>query len=302
MSRKDDIKLIKESLETMIAVNDVEAGYWFWFWKLYEIVSDIFIYDNLPAGLTSEVITNNLILTGHCCIIKKNNKYFAPFSHIFDFDEYYQPTKMVYANPVVKDAKTYKIGKDCDIIYNTKLKHRVWNLKVDGGLVSYIGRYARQLADIESTINIYIVNKRAEGFPTADGEATANSIKAFFDKIAMGFRAVISDDAIINKFRQVDITNPNTHDGINDFLIARDKILEQFLRSIGVRMNNYKKAQVNEEELTVNNQLLIISVDNMQKAQQEGFDLFNKRNNENVIVRINDNYLVENVEGSEEDV
>lgn len=296
---KNSIRFIKGQLETMYPVNEVETGYWFWFWKLYDIVIDIFDYDNLPEGLSKEVIENNLILLGHCSIIKKNKKYFAPFSHIYDFDEYYQPTKMVYANPRVTDNKIYIIGKDCDVIYNTTMKHRVWNLKVDSGLFTFIARYARQLADIESTINIYMVNKRAEGYPTADGEATANSIKAFFEKIAMGFRAVISDDAIISKFRQVDVTSPKDKDGINDLLMARDKIIEQFLRSIGVRMNNYKKAQVNEEELTVNDQILIISLDNLLKARQEGFDAFNRRNNENVKVRINDKYKVER---SEEDV
>lgn len=287
------IKDIKAKLETIYQVNDVDSGYWYWFWKLYNIVIDMFDYNNLPEGISKESIENNLILLGYCSFIKRKNRMFTPFSRIFDFDEYYQPTKMVYANPRITDYHTYKIGYDCEVVYNTSMKYRVWNLKVDGSLFSFLGRYARQLSDIEATSNIYAVNCRTTGYPVADGEATANSIKAFFDKLSIGERAVISDDSIINKFRSVDIHSPNIKDGVNDWLIARDKILEAFFRDIGIKMNNPKKAQVNEEELTVNNQLLLISVENMLKARKEGIEKVNNMFNLNITVELNEKFDVE---------
>ena len=287
------IKDIKAKLETIYQVNDVDSGYWYWFWKLYNIVIDMFDYNNLPEGVSKESIENNLILLGYCPFIKRKNRMFTPFSRIFDFDEYYQPTKMVYANPRITDYHTYKIGYDCEVVYNTSMKYRVWNLKVDGSMFSFLGRYARQLSDIEATSNMYAVNCRATGYPVADGEATANSIKAFFDKLSIGERAVISDDSIINKFRSVDIHNPNIKDGINDWLIARDKILEAFFRDIGIKMNNPKKAQVNEEELTVNNQLLLISVEDMLKSRKEGIEKVNNMFNLNITVELNEKFDVE---------
>lgn len=291
------IKDIKQMLNTVYDVKDVNSGYWYWFWKLYNIVVDIFDYQNLPEGVTKESIENNLILLGHCSFISKKGRMFTPFSRVFNFDEYYQPTKMVYANPRIVDYKTYIIGKDTEVIYNTSMKYRVWNLKVDSGMISFIGRYARQLADIESTINIYTVNARITSYPTADGEPTANSIKAFFDKISIGERAVISDNSIINRFRSVDISNPNIKDGINDWLIARDKILEGFYRDIGVKMYNPKKAQVNEEELQVNDQLLLISLDDMLKARKEGLERVNNMFNLNITVDINERFNVQNFGG-----
>lgn len=287
------IKDIKTKLETIQNVNDIDNGYWYWFWKLYNIVIDMFNYYNLPDEVTKESIENNLIMLGYCSFIKRKNKIYTPFSRIFDFDWTYQPTKMVYANPRLTDYHTYKIGYDCEVVYNTSMKYRVWNLKVDGGLFTFIGRYARQLADVEATANIYSVNCRTTGFPVADGEATANSIKAFFDKLSIGERAVISDDSIINKFRNVDIHNPNIKDGINDWLIARDKILEAFFRDIGIKMNNPKKAQVNEEELTVNNQLLLVSVEDMLKARKEGIEKVNNMFNLNISVELNEKFDVE---------
>lgn len=289
------IKEIKKILSSMYEVKNVENGYWYWFWKLYNIVVDMFDYDNLPEGISKEGIENNLILLGHCSFIRKRDgKLFTPFSRVFDFDEYYQPTKMVYANPRIVDYKTYLIGENCEVIYNTSMKYRVWNMKTDSGLYTFIARYARMLADIESTVDIYIVNMRETSYPTADGEPTANSIKAFFDKLALGERAVISDNSIINKFRTVDMGRPNPKDGINDLLIARDKVLEMFYRDIGVKMYNPKKAQVNEDELQVNNQLLLISLDDMLKARVEGLEKVNKMFDTNITVSLNSRFDVEN--------
>ena len=289
------IKELKKVLSTMYEVKNVENGYWYWFWKLYNIVVDMFDYDNLPEELTKENIENNLILLGHCTFIRKRDgKLFTPFSRVFDFDEYYQPTKMVYANPKIIDYKTYLIGTTCEVIYNTSMKYRVWNLKTDGGLYTFIARYARLLADIESTVDIYTVNMRETSYPTADGEPVANSIKAFFDKLALGERAVISDNSIINKFRTVDMGRPNPKDGINDLLIARDKVLEMFFRDIGVKMYNPKKAQVNEEELQVNDQLLLISLDDMLKARAEGLEKVNKMFGTDIKVKLNSRFDVEN--------
>ena len=294
------IKEIKQMLESMYDVSNVENGYWYWFWKFYNIIIDMFEYSGLPEELTKEEIENNLILLGHASFIrKKDGSIFVPFSRIFDFNEYYQPTKMVYANPRIFDYKTYTIGKDTEVVYNTSMKYRVWQLKVDSGLYTFIGRYSRLLADIESTIDIYIVNQRFTSYPTADGDPTANSIKAFFDKIGIGQRAVISDNSVINKFRNVDIKNPNTKDGINDLLIARDKILEGFYRDIGVKMYNPKKAQVNEEELQVNDQLLLISLDDMLKARQTGLEKVNNMFGTNISVKLNDRFDVENYSGGD---
>lgn len=285
-----NIKNVKNLIKSMYSVTDVEEGYWYWFWKLYGIVISIFDYENLPEKITKEDIENNLIMLGYCSFINKNGNLYCPFSRIFDFSWNYNPTKMVFANPRLLEYKTYTIGEDCEVVYNTSMRYRVWNLKVDGGLRTFIARYARQLADVESTINIYTVNSRLTSYPTADGDKMASNIKAFFDKITLGQRAVISDDAIINRFRNVDVNRTSIRDGVNDWLIARDKILEQFYRDIGVRMNNPKKAQVNEEEIEANDQLLLISLDDLLKARKEGFERVNNMFGTNIIVKLNERF------------
>lgn len=285
-----NMREIKKRISSLYNTADVEQGYWYWFWKLYNIVIDIFDYDGLPENIKKEDIENSLILLGYATVFDKGGHLYSVFSRVYDYDFAYQPTKMVYANPRLINTHIFNIGEDCEVIYNTSMRYRVWNLKVDGGLYTFIGRYARQLADIESTINIYTVNSRITSYPSADGDKMASSIKAFFDKITLGSRAVISDDAIINRFRNIDINRSSIRDGINDWLIARDKTLEQFYRDIGIRMNNPKKAQVNEEEIEANDQLLLISLDDMLKARVEGVDRVNDLFGTNISVKINERF------------
>ena len=143
---------------------------------------------------------------------------------------------------------------------------------------------------IESTINIYMVNNRATSYPVASNDNVKNSLRRFFSRLRNGENEIISDDAIIQQFRNIDILGRNQKDGINDLLIARDKILEMYFREIGVKMYQPKKAQVNNEEVEANNQLLILSHDDMENSRREGVERVNARWGINIRVQLNERF------------
>ena len=282
-----------QDIDKIYNVADVNVGFKYWFWKLLNICISMFDYDNLPPMLPQREIELNLILTNHCVVFQDSkNQLITASTNIFGFDVYYNPTDAMYANPNLR-YKKLSIGQNCEIIYNNNLKDNVNFIPSDGSLKSFIYRYSRMLADIESTINIYTVNSRLTSYPVASNDKVANSIKSFFKKVKSGKNAVISDDAIIQEFRNVDINRTSLKDGINDLLIARDKILEQFYRDIGVRMYNPKKAQVTEDEIEVNNQLLLISKEDMLKEREEGVNRVNDMFGTSISVKINDRFLVD---------
>ena len=281
------------NIDKIYDVADVNTGFKYWFWKLLNICISMFDYANLPPMLPQREIETNLILTNHCVVFQDaKNQLITASTNIYGFDVYYNPTEAVYANPLLK-FKKLTIGMNCEIIYNNNLKDNINYIPSDGGLKSFIFRYSRMLADIESTINIYTVNSRLTSYPVASNDKVAQSIKSFFRKVKSGKNAVISDDAIIQEFRNVDVNRTSIKDGINDLLIARDKILEQFYRDIGVRMYNPKKAQVTEDEIEVNNQLLLISKDDMLKQRLEGVERINNMFGTSIDVKINDRFLVD---------
>lgn len=289
-------------IKTMYDVSNVKNGFDYWYFKLFNILLGMFKYKNVPKGLSQRELELNLMMTGHASVIAKNDgTLFTPLSNLYGYDEYYQPTFMTFANPVTVSTKQYKIGVDCAVIYNCSLKDSLYYVKADGGLNSFVSRYARMLADLESTINIYTVNQRLTSFPVSTDGSVTESLKAFFKNLTLGKRGIISDDSIIEKFRNVDINRSNVGDGINDWLIAKDKILEQFFRELGVRMNNPKKAQVNTDEVEANDQLLLIQSDDMLNQRNMDYDFMNKMFGTNLEVELNPKFDIRNYSKGGED-
>ena len=282
-----------KSINKIYSVSNVTNGFSYWYWKLFSVLLDMFDYEGLPDSLPKREIEIQLMLTGHCVVFLDNGELVTTSTNLFGFDRYYKPTKATFANPVMQ-SKTLTIGENCAIIYNNSLYNNVSYIPTDGGLDSFVCRFARQLADIESTINIYMVNTRASSYPVASNDSVKNSLTRFFSRLKNGENAIVSDDAIIQQFRNVDIIGRNLKDGINDLLIARDKILEQFYREIGVKMYQAKKAQVNNEEIEANNQLLLLNHDDMEMCRKDGFVGVDNLFGTSINVKLNERFNVEN--------
>lgn len=289
--KQTPLKQIRLALESMYNVNDVETGYNYWFNKLLLRCMSIFNWNNLPETLPEREIELNILLTGHCVIFKHHDEIVTQCTQLFNNQDsiYYYPNKAIYSNPKIK-SDTLKIGVNAEIIYNTPLQDNIFYLPSDGGMLTFISRYARMLADIESTLNIYTVNERLVSFPTASNDNTKNSLVRFFEKLAIGRREIISDNSIVEQFRNVDVVRTNIKDGVNDWIIARDKILEQFYRDIGVKMYNPKKAQVTEDEIESNSQVLLISLKDLLKERQQGVERVNKMFGTNITVEISEEF------------
>lgn len=291
-----DIQRLFRKVNSMYDVADVKNGYNFWFFKILNLLLQMFEWEGLPEYLPQREIELNLLLTGHCGFVPVNDgTVFCPLSSIYGYDRFYQPTNLIFANPVIKSKNDYKIGRDCEVIYNSSLKDSLWYIKSDDGLYTFIARYARQLADAEATLNIYMVNARLTAVPVTDDNNVAQSIKAFFKSLTAGKREIITDSSMIENFRNVDILNNRTSDKAQDWLIARDKIFEQMLRDIGIRLYNPKKAQVTESELESNDQLLLISTNDMLKSRQEGIEKVNNMFGFDISVKLNEKFDVSKI-------
>lgn len=296
---------LQSKMELLYDVADVRRGYKYWFSKLLDVLIKMFKYDNLPEGLPAREIELNLLITGHAVILANPDKpgqLFTPLTSIAGVDQYYQPEWAVFANPDVtkKNGKQWMFDKDCINIWNNSLQESMWYLPLDGSMYTFIARYARQLADIESSINIYMVNSRASSLPVSDDNTVIESIKLFFKKLAMGKRSIITDSNIVEKFRNVDFNNSSGKDDLNGLLVARDKILEQFYRDIGIRMYNPKRAQVTESELESNDQLLLINHDDMLECRETGIDKVNDMFGTNISISLNPLFDIKEVMSNEQ--
>lgn len=278
----------KKMVSMLYDTASVPLGFDYWFYKLLNYVLGIFKYDGLPDSLPGREILMNLIITGHAVIFENKGELVTTRTTLYDFDEYYRPTKATFGN-VKLLSRTLRLGKDSEVIYLTRIEGNVLTDQcVDSGLLTFIKRYARMLADIESTIDVTMVNTRLVSFPVASNDSVKENLSAFFNKLEMGERAIITDDLIIEAFRNVDIIGQRNGERLNDLLIARDKILSMFLRDIGVKFEQeQKRAQLTEDEVTADEQLLLLNVSDMLEVQKEGVERVNKMYNTDITVSIN---------------
>lgn len=287
------------NLDQMYNVADVVAGYKYWFSKLLNITLSMFEWEGLPKTLPAREIEGQLQLYGHCVVFIKNGKLVTTQVDTYDIDDYYQPTKGVYAQPILGSGNLTLNGYDNCLIWNNSLKDNVNDIPVDNNLYSFISRYSRRLADVESTSNIYTVNNRSTNYPVAKNDKVRKSLEKFFNMLSLGKMSAISDDAIIEGFTVQPIPKNTSVDDIIKWEDARDKILEQFWRDLGVKFRNNKRAQMSDEEVEADEQVLLISLDDMLKCRQEGVKLLNEKFGLSVSVRINPRFDREEIRSNE---
>ena len=285
------IRKIKNEMMMLYDAADVATGFNYWFYKLLNYVLGMFEYSGLPESLPAREIELNLIITGHAVIFKHNDDLVCIRTELYGFDVYYNPINAVYGNMKIPE-KTLTFGQNATVIYNNYIQGNILdNQIVDGGLLTFIKRYSRMLADIESTINIRAVNSRQTSYPIARTQAMAEQLKAFNAQVEAGRRAIITDQMILDAFRNIDIAGKQDTEKINDLLIARDNILASFFRDIGIKFQQaQKRAQLTEDEVEADDQLLVINPREMLKQRREGLQRVNDLFKTNITVALNPNF------------
>ena len=271
-------------------VESIPSGFRYWRTKLLNYCLSIFQWEGLPDSIPWRELESNLILEGHVVIFEsdRTQELVAPITELYGFDEYYRPTGAVFGNTLIP-YKRLELDINAAVIYNDRIRGNILRDQYpDSGLATFISRYARLLADVEGSMDTYLINTRTRSFMVAKNEIMKAQLEDFQRRVALGERAVITDDDFLEAFRNVDIVASSGSDRINDLLAARDKILSMFFRDIGVKFEQeQKKAQLTEDEVTADEQLLLINVDDMLQERREGCERVNKLFGTNISVKLN---------------
>lgn len=127
-----------------------------------------------------------------------NDTYGLTFQpgNLYGYDLYYQPTDFIVANPVAAISKTYKIHEECELI---KLTPDFM------GIFDIINYYAEKLANMDSAINMSIINNKIPMILTARNKAAAQALKKVVDKVNKGDPLVILDAELCNDEKDKDL-------------------------------------------------------------------------------------------------
>lgn len=273
-------------LNTLYPVNSVPKGYKYWVRTLTEKCLGMFTYKNLPEYLPDYEIELRLIETGYCAVFNDKDKKYGlvtSYGGLSGYDLYYKPTKFVYAQPILGGANL-EIHKDVVIIYNSQIDSLEPN-----GLSELIRRYARMLADIDSSINIYVVNTRAMSMNVASNQKVAKTVDEVMKKLRFGDYSTITEEGIMEGVRSL-TNNQTTVNVLTELIVTRENMLKAFFREIGIKSAIEKKERMITDEVESDNQMLIINQADMLKFRQNGIAEINKVFNTKITVEIAEEY------------
>lgn len=227
-------------------------------------LDSMFKWTGLPDTIPERILERYLKLNGWCGIAKvqstgKDTPYcfFGGLGSVPD--EYYQPTEIILANPVL-GSHNYKIGVDC-----------VWakNDSLAAGVSKIIARYAHLLAANDISINVAQVTTRMPFVLVAETQSEIESAQAFIKKAEDG-EIGITKSISFNKGLEPKPTMQGDPGGYLKALIELHQYLKaQWSIDLGIDSNfNMKRERLNTAEVDSNSPYLLPLVDEMLKFRQ----------------------------------
>lgn len=277
MNLKDINKYLKGSYQ----VKSVPKGSFYWRKYLLSRCQNLFIYRGLPDTIPQWQIEQQLIVKGNAAVVKKNDKLYSPWGGTpYGFDVNFVPNKFTYANPIIGSDSNLQDGKDCAILWNSEID------KLGGSwLWDTIQRYARMLADLESTFSNITIYSRSALLAQVQGDRQGIAVDAAIKKMEVGDITTITNSQMdfnsIEMFKLPPITD------FKGYTDARDYLINCFLNTIGLQTLEEKKEHLIQAEINQDNDILTNNSDIMYSMRCQNVDKINKTFGTNISVSKN---------------
>lgn len=267
-------------------VKQVKKGYYFYLRVLFEKCLGMFKYYNLPKSLPAEEIEKRLMWFGFAGVFNhKDYGLTVCDGGLSGVDQYYRPTKFIYAQPALGEGEL-KINDECVIIYNTQS-----DVVSPYGFRELIMRYARLLADVDASIDIQLINTRATKLNSVADDNTAKVVNNAMQALESGELYTINQDSLLDRWTPKD-WNTAHPDTLEKLINAKQNLLNSFLEEIGVKSINEKRERMISNEVCADNQLLMVNTDDLLYKRIHGVNAINDMFGTEIEVELNDLYDV----------
>lgn len=277
---------------------DKNILYQHFFRTLYNNASKVILLKGLPDDADKEFIMSQLLLVGRIAVFKTKGKTYFLNGHIGGIpDEYYYPTKVLIANPVLGSFDLER-DKEAVMVYLTPTD-RILDVPktptiIYGGLFSLISMVANILAECMTTVNTTLMNTRVHAIYTADTESAAKSAEPILKSIYMGKPYSVVTSELLERLN----VNPLSEHGLSNCLIETlevcQYVLSLFWNGIGIDANyNMKRERLITAEVDKNIQSLIVPIQTILETLNDGFKKANDLFNTNVEAIKNPDFALE---------
>lgn len=274
-----NVKKLSKSASTF------SSTYSFWLNVLIERAMRLFVWEKTDDVPQREIefplmLGNPQGITG---VIKYKNKptpFYAQYAG--EPTEYFDTWKSISIYSPIKSG-IYKIGKDAAIILNNSLGNSLYPLA---------HHYAMLLAHCEvSLVNTLINGRDSGGIPIASTRAQVKTLEAYRDALCNG-RVMPIEDPAFSAIQFVGV-DKNTVLSIKDLEETMRNILDDYYNAIGVRTGYDKKGNMITAEVSANDSMVLLNIDDMLDSRKRGAEFVNKLFGTNWSVKKSDllNYL-----------
>lgn len=220
--------------------------------KLFRLFLQRYVIENMPKTWEYDYFTEHLYLDGVIGVTDTTAGILALKCGLTGIGIFEQPTKTVYANPVLGNFKR-TIGEDCEII----------RLQYDyQGIGWLLDRYATLLAMCDSSIAVNLMNTKATYIFGATDKTQAATYQAMFDDITQGKPAVFTSNNVVGNVKEQMFVMPAKQNFIaDDVQLLKRKILNEFLTDIGINNTNLdKRERLTDDEVNANNDEVLANI------------------------------------------
>lgn len=270
-------------------VEDVRRGADYWRRWIIEHMIDLFLYEGLDEKLLPYELEQRALLFDRCGVIPWNGHHYPVKCQPYGVDAYYNPDRIAWAQPVLGGGDKV-IGEDCVVLWNTAMSR-----KKQGHVPEMIRRYATMLSDIESSIDIAIVNSRMTNSGVAKDEQTRRSFDAYYKKIRAGSFTAMHTGTILDMYDRLPDERPN--DDLAGYFFARDNILRSLWSEMGIEYVQHKRTVTISDEVAGSNATLDCALLDMFRERLRFINEYNRVFKKDARVYINPIYLERPGEG-----
>lgn len=190
---------------------------------------------------------------------------------------YYQPKQILVTSPYLKETKRGVIGVNAEII---KICDDYY------GLDDLVTRYATQLANIDKSINIALMNANVSMVFGAQNKKQGDTIKEAYGEATTGKPLVVVNKDVLGE-RGLEPFFPTGNFIVDKLLQAKRTVINEFLTKVGIQNANYdKKERLNSQEVTQNNDEVRSIISVIFENLKESFENVNKLSGLNLTVEL----------------
>lgn len=255
--------------------------------SMLNVTTRMFKYDGLPETITSKDLETQLQVGGFSIWKDVDDKLYSFVGTLGGQpNPYYLPTLAIVANPALKYNSSLEIDKQCVVMRNDNYYQ---------GLMPVICKYADLITEAELSLKYCLYNARIPAIMQADNDNTKQSAENFFKKIINGEEyGIVGSKQLFDGLKSFEFTRAPF---VKDIIESIQYLKGSFYNEIGLQSQfNMKREAINEAEATLNDDILMPTIDTMYDNRVKALEKINGMFGTNITVDFDSSWKTNKVE------